>query len=424
MARSEYGYKDRIFEQKYVLPEQLIRRDVLNQSAALGAFADPNRFFSAELTEAMGGMCDLALVAIKTVNQEPLTQAQIFFSNLDAQQDRSLSEPAPPDEMCRLQTGYFKAAYADDMSTDRQLADLAAQIRKRFAADWLSRAEAGRADIQLGAQRYARIQHRIDLLTRVGISVPKANLGGINLTRVKEALTLLANDDAYAAVEHSLSQLESDIIWRVQQTWLREGRSLKSPPPQPSPSGEAKPTTFEEAYKVFHKYLGECWDVPFRYRQSSISITVRIALKPDGSLDGEPSIIKQPQEQEARTFTESVLDALKRCAPYVFFPSDQYETWRELQLTFKPQDRSRSDDAPDTAVPERESAGQKGDAPKALAQATAAADALDAAQARVARARQAVQSAERRLQERSAAIQADQARRMQNLAMGMARGPS
>jgi hypothetical protein len=60
----------------------------------------------------------------------------------------------------------------------------------------------------------------------------------------------------------------------------------------------------------------------------------------------------------------------------------------------------------------------------ASAIATTAADALDAAQARVARARQAVRAADQRLQERSAAIQADQARRMQSLAMGMARGPS
>ncbi|MEP9365825.1 hypothetical protein [Xanthobacter sp. VNH20] len=330
-AEAEYGYKDRIFEQKYVLPEKPSDSElVLLRLSLMMIGITPEQidgFFSAELAQAMGGLCDWAALQKKAVSRPPPSPAQDLIAQAPEPLSKLDAKPRPPEvtdtELCLAQTVLFKKAYGDSLSTDRQLSDLAAATRRRFAANWIPQAELQRADVQTAAQRLWTILWRTKRLAGVGIAVPAADGGALEDIPIKDALKQLMGDEPYTTIDRRLTEIEEETARALQ----------------------------------------------------------------------------------AREATRKQQDA-------------QRQEEARLQVETQRQDEARRQE--DTRAMRDAEARER----QAKTKATAAADALDAAQARVARARQAVQSAERRLQERSAAIEADQARRMQSLAMGMARGPS
>ncbi|MFG1413779.1 hypothetical protein V5G24_21975 [Xanthobacter sp. VTT E-85241] len=330
-AKAEYGYKDRIFEQKYVLPEKPSDNELVMLRLSLMMIGiTPEQidgFFSAELAQAMGGLCDWAALQKKAVSRPPASPAQEIIAQAPEPLSKLDAKPRPPEvtgtELCLAQTVLFKKAYGDGLSTDRQLSDLAAATRRRFAANWIPQAELQRTDVQTAAQRLWTILWRVQRLAGVGVVVPAADGGALEDIPIKEALKRLMGDEPYATIDRRLTEIEEETARALQAR--------------------------EAARKQ-----------------------------------------KDAQRQEEARLQE--------------------ETQRQDEARRQEDSRAM-----------RDAEAREG---QAKAQATAAADALDAAQGRVARARQSVQAAERRLQERSAAIQADQARRMQSLAMGMARGPS
>lgn len=334
-AEAEYGYKDRIFEQKYVLPEKPSDNElVLLRLSLIMIGITPEQidgFFSAELAQAMGGLCDWAALQKKAVSRPPPSPAQDLIAQAPEPLSKLDAKPRPPEvtdtELCLAQTVLFKKAYGDSLSTDRQLNDLAAATRRRFAANWIPQAELQRTDVQTAAQRLWNILWRTKRLAGVGIAVPAAGGGALEDSPIKDALKQLMGDEPYATIDRRLTEIEEETARALQ---AREA-----------------------------------------------------ARKQENA-----------QRQEAVHLQE--------------------ETQRQDEARHQEETRAMRD----AEARERQAKAT------ASAIATTAADALDAAQARVARARQAVQAAERRLQERSAAIQADQARRMQSLAIGMARGPS
>ena len=89
--------------------------------------------------------------------------------------------------------------------------------------------------------------------------------------------------------------------------------------------------------------LRACWSVPAGVRElERMAVTIRIRLKPDGSLLGEPEVIDRarmthPGEEFFRTFAESAQRAVRKCDP-LRMPSKNYDRWRELELTFTPRD--------------------------------------------------------------------------------------
>ncbi|MFG1400092.1 hypothetical protein [Roseixanthobacter pseudopolyaromaticivorans] len=322
-AKAEYGYKERIFEQKYVLPEKPTDDELIQLRLGLMLLgADPGQvdtLFSAELAQAMGGMCDTVVILKKVVSRPPPSEAQTVLTQAaesgTAQAVKMQRPEVPGAELCLAQTVLFKKAYADSLSTDRQLSDLAAATRRRFAAHWIAQAELQRPQVLAAAQRLSNILQRVARLAAVGVVVSAADGGAMLDSPIQEALTQLSGDEPYATIDRRLTEIEEEAVRSLEE----RGATLKQ----------------QQA----------------RY------------------------------EEEARRLDETRRQELDRAIHGTEAPRAQVQ-------------------AP-TVTP-----------------TTIAANALDAAQARVARARQAVQSAERRLQERSAAIQADQARRMQSLAMG------
>ena len=86
-----------------------------------------------------------------------------------------------------------------------------------------------------------------------------------------------------------------------------------------------------------------CWSIPAGAEGAhEMLVTIRIFLNPDGSLQGVPQVIeaarmKRAGEEFFRTLAESALRAVHKCNP-LRLPSDDYEKWQEIELTFNPRE--------------------------------------------------------------------------------------
>jgi hypothetical protein len=93
--------------------------------------------------------------------------------------------------------------------------------------------------------------------------------------------------------------------------------------------------------------IQRCWSVPAGARDAeNLIVKIRILLKPDGTLLGDPEIVDRvrmarPGEENFRAAAESAYRAVKLCAPLKNLPPEKYDLWRDIELTFNPRDLLR-----------------------------------------------------------------------------------
>jgi hypothetical protein len=72
------------------------------------------------------------------------------------------------------------------------------------------------------------------------------------------------------------------------------------------------------------------------------TITIRVHLKRDGTLDGSPAIVSEPTDaahyQAAAT---SAVRAVTQSQPFTMLGKNTYERWKEMDIDFAPADLSR-----------------------------------------------------------------------------------
>jgi hypothetical protein len=84
--------------------------------------------------------------------------------------------------------------------------------------------------------------------------------------------------------------------------------------------------------------LARCWSPPIGWVDpAEVRVVLMLSLNVDGSVNGLPQVLEAPQGQFARQAPESALRAVRRCAPYIL-PAEKYDAWREVKVTFDPQD--------------------------------------------------------------------------------------
>ena len=92
---------------------------------------------------------------------------------------------------------------------------------------------------------------------------------------------------------------------------------------------------------LIRKQFERCWSFPGGARDpESLIVTVRIQLKSDGSLSGNPQIEETDRlgETNFRTAAEAAVRAVHKCTPLEQLPPLDYNEWREIRLTFDPRD--------------------------------------------------------------------------------------
>jgi hypothetical protein len=93
----------------------------------------------------------------------------------------------------------------------------------------------------------------------------------------------------------------------------------------------------EQLKNQISSQLERCW----RSRGSSGGAetpvaTLRWDLKPDGSLDGEPTVIEPSQSApQSRAAALAAIQAVKSCAPFAL-PPEQYAIWKTITWEFDP----------------------------------------------------------------------------------------
>lgn len=211
--RLEFGYKDRIFEQKYVLPEEMTADQAFGFSMvalglnALGLVPGPS---NPAVEKMLGGTC-AGTFAATFVRNAPSTDSQ---RALEDQPDVPQQRPPAGTRVkvtCEQQVTLFYEAFSDQLSTDRQLRHLAKEISARFADDWLSTGDMKDPTLRKGAQRVADFGIRVDRIRRKGGDVAGDLKTALTAKTVLGRMKDFADDATYAAVNEGLTRAETEV---------------------------------------------------------------------------------------------------------------------------------------------------------------------------------------------------------------------
>jgi hypothetical protein len=98
------------------------------------------------------------------------------------------------------------------------------------------------------------------------------------------------------------------------------------------------PATLQKQLQEMRTAILRAWD-PAGFEGT---ITVRVHLKRDGTVDGLPEIVSDPTDaahyQAAAT---SAVRAVMQSQPFTMLGQNSYERWKEMDIDFAPADLSR-----------------------------------------------------------------------------------
>ena len=90
---------------------------------------------------------------------------------------------------------------------------------------------------------------------------------------------------------------------------------------------------------AFKSHLKKCWKLPEGISAAqSTRVTLRIFLKQDGGLAGEPILIEASAARDGPLLMQAAIRSVKDCQPFAFLPPDRYREWRVLDVSFSPKD--------------------------------------------------------------------------------------
>jgi hypothetical protein len=107
--------------------------------------------------------------------------------------------------------------------------------------------------------------------------------------------------------------------------------------PQPEFDSEATTTTnlSGDDRSAFKEHLKKCLNLPGGMSEST-KVTLRIFLKRDGTVAGEPVLIEGSASRDGPRLMQAATRSVKDCQPYGFLPADRYREWKVLDVTFSP----------------------------------------------------------------------------------------
>ncbi|MEN8722627.1 MAG: hypothetical protein ABF335_07035 [Alphaproteobacteria bacterium] len=108
---------------------------------------------------------------------------------------------------------------------------------------------------------------------------------------------------------------------------------------QKSRLGSGERLTVSEIDAIRQQFY-QCWSVPAGARDADqLRIVLRIMLNRDGTLQRQPQLMNGAPAGTDRGFFQVAVDsavrAVHKCTP-LRLPSEKYESWREIELTFDP----------------------------------------------------------------------------------------
>ncbi|MFG1223695.1 hypothetical protein [Xanthobacter wiegelii] len=218
----EFGYKDRIFEQNFLLPDHMnaLQAQQINVTLTLRR-ATGLGLFDSRLIRAAGGICarawfmslpdpDLTAPVHATLARMP--PAKVDGDAAPDDPGTLMNQPATQDDMCVAQFLLFERAWQDPASMEQQLTGLAKNMRTRFAAEWLSDRDAMDPHMVMAGTRLKAIFIRTLRLQRLGLDVMPDEVGsGQKTGRPLRSIILQGRDDAfYDRLNAQLTEVEEE----------------------------------------------------------------------------------------------------------------------------------------------------------------------------------------------------------------------
>lgn len=91
---------------------------------------------------------------------------------------------------------------------------------------------------------------------------------------------------------------------------------------------------------MMKEQIGRCFSAPPGLAEVSSSPVIKVSLNEDGTLASPPQIVSGADDAASRSFAESLMRAIRRCAPYSF-PAQfapYYNDWRDWRIDASPGD--------------------------------------------------------------------------------------
>ena len=105
-----------------------------------------------------------------------------------------------------------------------------------------------------------------------------------------------------------------------------------------APTGQAATLTQSEMDALVAA-MRRCWNVPVAaVNQPGLQARFIISLNPDGSVSGTPVLQTQIQSPLHQTTALAAQRAIMSCGPYTMLRAEAYDSWRQIDVTFDPQD--------------------------------------------------------------------------------------
>jgi hypothetical protein len=90
---------------------------------------------------------------------------------------------------------------------------------------------------------------------------------------------------------------------------------------------------------AFRAHLKTCAMLPAGVSPTEkIALVLRVKLKPDGTLAGQPTLIEGSASAKGPAILQSLLSGLQKCQPYDMLPADKYREWKSIDVRFTPND--------------------------------------------------------------------------------------
>jgi hypothetical protein len=133
-----------------------------------------------------------------------------------------------------------------------------------------------------------------------------------------------------------------------QQPWIFDPvniPALMNLPNAPQPGFDAEASTAAnlsvDERTAFKQHLKKCWKLPDGMAATqSTRVTLRVFLKRDGSVAGEPMLIEASASRDGPQLMQAAIRSVKDCQPFAFLPPDRYREWKALDVTFSPKEMS------------------------------------------------------------------------------------
>lgn len=139
------------------------------------------------------------------------------------------------------------------------------------------------------------------------------------------------------APKFDAKQVEALLDKRESTRVAAAGDRLSSNPSVGMPRGNAEAISMSEL-DALRARLASLWNIPAGAKDPrELTVSVRIKLKPDGTLNGPPMVLTSGTSPLFAAARDSAIRAIFRGQPYDMLRPEHYDLWKDIEITFDPQ---------------------------------------------------------------------------------------